>query len=728
MEQFSNSLINNEAENPETSLDFTPLSSQGLTLQRQFAELQALYEVSQVGNAEMDEDEIIRQVTLILSKQLFSDHIGVVLIEEPQKTLIIHNSYVGLFPEAIQRRVHPGCGIVGETVQKKKTMRINDVSLCPNYVSGSEIDMKSELCVPIFINQKVIGVINAESRDYAAFSLNDEQFLTTAAGLLANALHKAQLFKSERKRRLEAEVQREVGAAMTSTLDLTAVLDQLLIGLQKVVPYDSSAVFLLENRGLRVYWGRGFPDLEQIIGMWVSPEEKLFIQTQNTKKVVLIPDTRQDNRFMDYGDLNYIQSWMGVPLLDQGEVFGYFTLDAKQTNVFTPEMAEIAMTFANHAASAIMKARMFEKTKQQVAQLQVLHEIDQMITTSFDLKFTLGAFLEKLIKIQGVDAADILAFNSSINQLEYIDSRGFHTKTLRFTRLQLNQGFGGKVALTRRMISIPDLSKAEDNFSNSLEFTRENFVTYFGVPLIAKGEVKGVLEVFHRSPLKVSEDWLEFLHILATQAAIAMDNLQLFENLQSSNLELTLAYDSTLEGWAKTLELRDQETEGHSLRVTEIAVQLARAIGITPDELIHMRRGAMLHDIGKMGVPDRILQKPGPLTEEEWEIMKQHPVYAFNALYNIPFLKRAIEVPYFHHERWDGSGYPLGLSGASIPLLARIFAVVDVYDALTSDRPYRKAWSCEETATYIREQSGKHFDPQIVAAFLSLLSNRPCFQ
>lgn len=184
---------------------------------------------------------------------------------------------------------------------------------------------------------------------------------------------------------------------------------------------------------------------------------------------------------------------------------------------------------------------------------------------------------------------------------------------------------------------------------------------------------------------------------------------------------LTEAYETTLEGWAKALELRDKETEGHSRRVTKTTLIVARAMGFHEQELIHIRRGSILHDIGKMGIPDEILRKSGPLTEEERDIIKKHPDTALELLKQIPFLEKALEIPCYHHEKWDGTGYPGRLKGNQIPLSARIFAVVDVWDALNSDRPYRKAWSREETLKYLRDESGKHFDPKVVEIFLELL-------
>lgn len=186
--------------------------------------------------------------------------------------------------------------------------------------------------------------------------------------------------------------------------------------------------------------------------------------------------------------------------------------------------------------------------------------------------------------------------------------------------------------------------------------------------------------------------------------------------------ELQVAYDTMLKGWVMALDMRDKETEGHSLRVTDLTLALAREWGVDEKEIEHLHRGALLHDIGKIGISDSILRKPGPLTSEEWAIMKQHPQYAYDMLSFSTFLKPALEIPYCHHEKWDGTGYPRGLQGEQIPLAARLFAIVDVWDALISDRPYRSAWSKEQALAYIQNQAGKHFDPKIVPLFVNLVS------
>lgn len=190
---------------------------------------------------------------------------------------------------------------------------------------------------------------------------------------------------------------------------------------------------------------------------------------------------------------------------------------------------------------------------------------------------------------------------------------------------------------------------------------------------------------------------------------------------KKADFELMMAYDTTLEGWTRALDLRDRETEGHSERVAALTTILAEAMGMREPELTHIRRGALLHDIGKIGIPDYVLRKEDALTAEEWEIMHKHPIYAYELLSPISFLRQSIEIPYCHHERWDGSGYPRGLKGQEIPFPARLFSVVDVWDAVTSNRRYQAAWPPEKALAYLIEQAGQLFDPQVVEAFCKLI-------
>ena len=361
-----------------------------------------------------------------------------------------------------------------------------------------------------------------------------------------------------------------------------------------------------------------------------------------------------------------------------------------------------------------------EKIRRQLARLTALSEIDRAISTNFDLQLSLDTVLVHVIAQLDVDAADVLLYDSTAQMLEYAAGQGFHTQSIAKSPIPLSKGHVARAVLNRRTVYIPDLTKQPDDSIRSPLFENEGFISYYAVPLFAKGQLNGVLGIFHRSQLQPDEEWLGFLNTLAGQCAIAIDNATLFSGLQRSNIELGLAYDATIEGWSRALDLRDKETEGHSRRVTDMSLRLARSMGMSHEELLQVRRGALLHDIGKMGVPDAILFKPGKLTDEEWIIMRKHPEFAYGLLSPIAYLKPALDIPYCHHEKWDGTGYPRGLKGEEIPLAARLFAAVDVWDALRSDRPYRAAWPAEKVREHILSLAGTHFAPAVVKAFLML--------
>jgi GAF domain-containing protein len=381
---------------------------------------------------------------------------------------------------------------------------------------------------------------------------------------------------------------------------------------------------------------------------------------------------------------------------------------------FTKDELLLLQGLADQAALALVNTRLYKDAHRRLEQLQALRAIDTAIASKRDLQENLAVLLDKITAQLKVDSAVFLLLDETNQHLEFANSLGFHAPKLPFKHLTLGEGMAGQAALQQKIVYTQDLRLDPKMLLNAPILAQEGFVSYYAAPLIAQGKVKGVLEIFHRSLLNPDAEWLGFLDALADQAAIAIESTTLFQELQHANDELSHAYDSTIEGWSRALDLRDKETEGHTQRVTKMTLKLARMMGLDEAELIHIRRGALLHDIGKMGVPDGILLKPGALTDGEWKMMHQHPQFAYDMLAPIEYLTPALDIPYCHHEKWDGTGYPRGLKGEQIPLAARIFALADVYDALTSDRPYRRAWSKEKTLAYICSLSGTQFDPQAV--------------
>ena len=440
---------------------------------------------------------------------------------------------------------------------------------------------------------------------------------------------------------------------------------------------------------------------------------------------LLIRDMHAEPRVFRRDDR--IRSGLYVPLLVHGRAIGVLSAHRSAADGFSQQDFDLLTVVGRYLAGAFVVARLYEEASRHHGQLAALREIDMAITGSLDLRVTLDVILDKVTSQLRVDAADVLLARSGGHALDYVAGRGFRTAAPTASP-RSRQEYAARAALERRRVIIPDVAQAPADLPLPDWFGTEGVVGYCVTPLIAKGHVRGVLEFFHRSPLSPTREWQEDLDTLAGTVAIALNDAALFEELQRSNAEVALAYDVNLEWWSRALDLRDKMTEGHGKRVAELVIRLAQAMGVSEADIVHIRRGALLHDIGKIVIPDSILHKPGPLTEGEWEVMQRHPVYAYELLSPIDYLRPALAIPYCHHEKWDGTGYPRKLRGEEIPFAARMFALADVWDALRSDRPYRPAWTETQACEYIRQQAGQHFDPRAAEAFLRLEVEGPPFR
>jgi len=354
------------------------------------------------------------------------------------------------------------------------------------------------------------------------------------------------------------------------------------------------------------------------------------------------------------------------------------------------------------------------------SQLGALMGIGRVINSSRSLQRVLEEVMDTLIALMRAERGFLMSRDPKDGMLKPEISRGIDHLNLDEEIIKVSQTIVRKVSSTGESVLTTN-AQADPRFENQMSVAAYQLRSILCAPLKLRNEMIGVIYVDNRAHTGIfRESDLELINAFADQAAVAIDNARLFDDLQASNRELEKAYQATLEGWVRALDMRDKETEGHTQRVTKLTERLARSMGVDGDELLNIKRGALLHDIGKMAIPDGILLKPGKLTEDERLLIQKHPVYAYEMLNPIDFLLPAIDIPYCHHEKWDGTGYPRGLRGEEIPFSARIFPIIDVWDALISDRPYRKGLPQDEVRHHIQADSGKHFDPRVVNAFFEL--------
>jgi diguanylate cyclase (GGDEF)-like protein/PAS domain S-box-containing protein len=864
-----------------------------ITLQRQLDELAILHSVAVVGVEEVDEDQLIERVTDIIAGTLYPEHFGVLLLDDSEQVLINHSSFRGIPDGFRTRKIALGDGIVGSVALTGLNRRVPDVSQVPEYITALP-GLQSALSVPLKVGDQILGVLHSESNELDAFSDEDERLLSTIAGQLATAIERIRQQTAEKEQRIRAETLSDSALALTSSLSIDELLDQILLNIERMVPFEAASLMLNENGHTRLIRQIGFENrnAEKFVSDLILDftEYKTLQEMNDTGQPIIVPDVSRDERWINAAQTEGVRSYLGAPIRKDDTTLGFLNLDHSQVDFFnenhakgllalahqlaialenarlyeetevratelsrlynasgillasTPldirklgltivdtvrtefgqsncsllltneenqqleriavsgpyadevadsqalwldgpglvpsavrerkiinvpdvtqredyvsnwndarsEMAipllvgekaigaidvqsvkvnafnaddeRIVSVFAERAALSLENTRLYQRQQRQLAFLESLRQIDLAITGSMNLDVMLNVIVRQVKAQLGVDALAILVLDKHTLLLEPIAQNGFSISRSPMKAIRFGEGLGGQVAQQAKLVQYPCLSDDEPEFVRSNLFQQEGFQSYYGLPLKAKGLVKGVLELFHRASFEPDAQWISFAETVATQTAIAIDSAQLFQDLEHSNLELSMAYDTTLEGWAKALELRDHETEGHARRVVEMTLNLAKIMGFSGAELVHLRRGALLHDIGKMGVPDQILQKDGPLDDDEWEIMRQHPIYAYNWLRSIRYLRPALDIPHYHHEKWDGSGYPEGLKGEQIPISARMFAIIDVWDALRSDRPYRKAWTKDKTLALINDEKGHHFDPQVVDAFLEMIS------
>lgn len=711
-------------------------------LKRRVDELDAIGQAAWAVSASLNLDEVLNRIIELAGKVGNSIYSSVVLLDETGRPAASVENLKDLPPFAERSRsqgftqwiARTGRPVVVDRVGKngKIFSRLEEGAprtLNP-FLLGKGIN--SLIGLPLIVNQHVGGVLYLHSTQPAAFK-DRLPVLEAFASHAAIAIEKARLFEKTRQDAERLLKVNDLGRTLAATLDLQTVYRTAYQGLSQLTDCPNFGISLFDEqqkvlRAAFVVSDGAEIDISALPPLLYDPEKTL---TGRARAIALRQPILQNNlarlskngKGMVLGNARLPETAAYLPMLAGNTVIGLLELQSYRPEAYTPQDLDLLAMVANQIAFSIQNARLFEKTQREVKYLSALHAVDTAIASSLDLRLLLNMILDNFLTHLGVDAVALYLFNPYFQQFEFAVGRGFSKAPILASQPYLRREMAAQLAMQCRILFIPNPATVEDHFAVPAASLSE-FAAYLAYPLAAKGEVKGLIEVFSRKPLEPDTEWMGFAEALAGQTAVAIDNATMFDDLQRTNLELLLAYDEAIEGWSNALDLRDKETKGHTRRVTDLTLKLARQMGISEADLVHIRRGALLHDIGKMGVPDRILLKPGSLTDEEWSVMRQHPTFAYQMLSPIHFLKPALDIPYCHHEKWDGSGYPRGLKGEQIPLVARIFAVVDVWDALTSDRPYRKAWPPKQALAYLREQAGKHFDPAVVKAFLELIEDK----
>ncbi len=400
------------------------------------------------------------------------------------------------------------------------------------------------------------------------------------------------------------------------------------------------------------------------------------------------------------------------PLVHEGQVIGLLALVSNHTDHFKSVTLHWIRTLANVVSDSLFQE------ENGSAERQSEYSIARILQSGLDVRDTLPPVLDILAGLLEADAIVALRYEERSRRFRLLLTHGVGAPLRAKLSLYFESGLAGKSFLSLQPTWNPDLTKPWPGSQPLTRLEQEGFRGYLAVPLIHQNDPIGALEIFWKDP-QVTRTWnIGFLGRVAEQISLALARTSILQDLQYRNTELASRYDAMIEGLSRALELRDLETEGHTRRVSQLTMRLAERMQIPPDQWDDIRQGALLHDIGKLGIPDAILLKPGSLTAQERIVMEQHVLHGYHILASIVHSRQALDITLYHHERWDGSGYPYRLKAEQIPLIARLFAVVDVYDALTSDRPYRSAWARPQAVAYIRGQAGFQFDPRIVEFFL----------
>ena len=665
------------------------------------AQLTFLNELSQQLESELDPPVAAQLAVNMLDRALDCSIISLMMHERESRefvSLASSGTKAGVLPPGYRQNSEKG--VLGRVARLKKTQLVNDTSLDPDFLRMRDENTSSEIAVPIMHNGQVRGIIEVCSEKTFAFSNVDVNIVEGVALELTRAWE-----RSSYNQRLTELIQ--AGISLTTLLDPQAAVQEIALLARKTLGARFVFITLLDQQGnfSRTAHAGDAPKL--LYSLNASPSQEPLIQAAlNAMKPFRVRDVRKytntRNIEIDHGGL---RSALAIPIRLRRLSIGTIIVFGKQDGVFFSENDEsLADLLSSQAAASIESSWLYQELRNTLNTTSLLYQLSLDVTQTEDLNKAAELIAAAAHKATSAREAGIvlLTKDGEIQAEVELNGNGFHSSR-RHPMEHINQAI---------------------QMGQSV-FVSEKDSTLVCYPL-QTGARTTIGALWMDIPESRGQNFAN-IHALANQAAVTLERSILLsesrrqaEQIEAAYQELQATYDQTLYALMSALDARDRETEGHSMRVSRLACLMGEKIGLASDQLKALERGALLHDIGKIGISDTILHKPGKLTEDEWKVMRTHPDIGARIVERIPFLQECMPVVRYHHERWDGSGYPFGLKGEDIPLFARIFAVADVFDALTSKRSYRKRSTPDEAVAYLREQSNILFDTQIVAALAEL--------
>ncbi|PKN94904.1 MAG: hypothetical protein CVU44_03615 [Chloroflexi bacterium HGW-Chloroflexi-6] len=595
-------------------------------------------------------------------------------------------------------------GLIGRAARLRRSQLVTDTRLDPEYIPFEHHNILSELVVPILFYNQLKGCIVIDHSNSQAFDDSDIRTLETIALRLVSSWQ-----RSDHDQRLTRLIQ--AGVNLSTTLEVEAVISQIAEIAKKTLDARFVFVALVDKGGgfTRVAQAGYAPTLSSILNS--DPEGNTLIQTVlNQVGPMRVRDVRKRFSSTPTGS-NDLRTMLAVPIrLRQSNIGVVLAFGKLGANAFNENDEALGNLLTSQAAAAVETTWLYQELRSMLNTATQLYQLSTRVIQAEQLTDAAAAIAETTYQLIHAQAAGIALFNSQgvIEAQVQIDSNG------------LQPGTRHPMDLIRQTL----------RSGQNIIVSGENELAQVCVPLQTPRHQYGALWIEVPEKNWSNARFSDNLHTLANQAAIALERSILLsetrqqaEQIEAAFHELEITYDQTLIALSSALDARDRETEGHSIRVARLTCMLGQHMGFDATQLKMLERGAILHDIGKIGISDTILLKPGTLNKEEWKTMRLHPDIGARIIEGIPFLQEILPIIRYHQERWDGSGYPLGLKGAEIPLAARIFAVVDAYDALTTDRPYRTKITTKEALEYLREKSGELFDPEIIVAFEQLIKS-----